>query len=320
MTLDPSLKPDVRAFLEAATSQPAGKTPTVTPTVAEVRHAAEALAARALPKDEVASVEEHWLESPLNHSLKLRIYRPQGNFDALPIVVFIHGGGWVRCSLDTHDTICRALCQRTPCLVVSVDYRLAPEHPFPAGLEDAYRASLWVEDNARALGGDPSKIAICGDSSGGNLAAVTAQKARDDGKPIFCFQLLVYPVTDYEFETPSFKTFAEGYGLTTERMRWYWHLYASPEDARSAQSSPLQGDVRNLPPTHIITAACDPLCDQAEAYGHKLREAGVAVTMKRYDGLIHGFWSMPGVYPSSWQGVEDSVKVLQQAFVGNGEF
>jgi acetyl esterase len=215
--------------------------------------------------------------------------------------VFLHGGGWVLCSLDTHDQTCRALTRDAGTITVSVDYRLAPDGRFPAAAEDAYAATTWAAEHAGELGGDPRRLAVAGDSAGGNLAAAAALMARDRGGPALAFQLLVYPVLDHRRVTPSHRENAEGFFLTGVHMRWYWEQYLGPDgDGAHPYASPgLAGDLAGLPPAHIVTAECDPLRDEGEDYARRLRDAGVPVEVVRYDGMFHGFFGMAELLPGA---------------------
>lgn len=221
--------------------------------------------------------------------IPLRIYKPSG--ERLPIVVYFHGGGWVLGGIETHDGYCRALANASRSMVVSVDYRLAPEHKYPAAAEDAYEATRWVSEHAVALGGRPDSLAVVGDSAGGNLAAAVTLMARDRGGPKINCQVLIYPITDHDFNTASYQEFANGYLLTRDAMIWFWDLYCEAETDRAHRYlSPLRAkNLQGLPPTLLITAGHDPLRDEGEAYAHKLRQAGVSVTLTRYEGMLHGF-------------------------------
>jgi acetyl esterase len=213
-------------------------------------------------------------------------------------MVFFHGSGFVVCSLDTHDGICRNLCAGTGCVVVSVDYRLAPEAKFPAAPDDCLAATRWAVANAAALGADPGRVFVAGDSAGGNLAAVTALRIRDEGGPALLGQLLIYPVTDYyDPGTPSMVENAEGYGLGRAGMIWFWdHYLRTPADGAHPHASPLRaGRLDGLPPALVVTAEFDPLRDEGEYYAERLRQAGVPTEMKRWDGMNHGFFFWPGV-------------------------
>jgi acetyl esterase len=247
-------------------------------------------------------------------SVAVRVYRPQG--DDLPILVWYHGGGWVIGDLETADASCRELAVRVGCVVVSVDYRLAPEHPFPAGVDDAWEALRWTADHARELGGDPARLAVGGDSAGGNIAAVVAHLARDRGGPPIAFQLLVYPVTDLRLGHPSMEENAEGYVLTRDSMVWFRGHYvgANEADVMNPLASPLLAeDHAGLPPALIVTAEYDPLRDEGEAYGRKLEEAGVPVTVHRFDGQIHGFVGMVALLDDAKVALEEAAEALRGA-------
>jgi acetyl esterase len=227
----------------------------------------------------------------------VRIYWPEGRSPA-PLVVFFHGGGFVLCSLDTHDELCRALCRESGAVLVSVDYRLAPEAPYPAAADDCYAALAWAVSHAAELGADPTRVAVAGDSAGGNLAAATALRARDLGGPALRHQCLIYPVTDCRFDTPSYIENAEGYFLTAETMRWFWSHYLQ-DMGRAAEpyASPLRApSLAGLPPALVITAEYDPLRDEGEHYAQALSAAGVPTTFRRYDGMIHGFVTLAEVF------------------------
>jgi acetyl esterase len=228
--------------------------------------------------------------------LPLRVYRPAGVPDAtpLPAYVYFHGGGWVIGDLNTHDVVCRQLTATSGASVVSVDYRLAPEHKFPAAADDAWAATRWVVAHAAELGLDASRLAVGGDSAGGNLAAVVALMARDAGGPAIALQVLIYPVTDVMRETRSYADFAEGYMLTRDSMRWFIaHYLTSKDDARDWRVSPLRApSLAGLPPALIVTAGFDPLRDEGEMYAGRLRDAGGLVDYVCYGGMVHGFVGM----------------------------
>lgn len=246
-----------------------------------------------LEPEPVAKVDDRLIPGPAGQ-IAVRIYTPQGG-GPFPVLVFFHGGGFALGSIETHDELCRALTNAAGCIAVSVDYRLAPEHRFPAAVDDCYAATRWVAENANAIGGDPTRIAVGGDSAGGNLAAVIALMARDQGTPPLVYQLLVYPVTDSAFDTPSRQEYADGYFLTRDDMVWFTNLYLRSEaDGDNPHASPLRAqDLSGLPPAQVITGEFDPLRDEGEAYAARLREAGVPVVCRRYNGMIHGFLSMP---------------------------
>jgi len=219
-----------------------------------------------------------------------RLYRAAAT-GTLPVLVFFHGGGWVVGDIESHDTVCRHLASRASCAVVSVDYRLAPEHKFPAAVEDCFAATAWVAGNAATLGVDAARLAVGGDSAGGNLAAVVSLLARDRGAPRITCQLLIYPATDVAMRHESIGRFAEGYVLTRATMRWFYDQYLrAPEDAADWQASPLAApDLKGLPPAYVLTAGYDPLCDEGDAYAARLAAAGVAVTHRTFPGQVHGF-------------------------------
>jgi len=248
----------------------------------------------ALPDDPepVQSVSDYVIDG-LSSGIPIRVYRPEGS-PPFPVLVFLHGGGWVTGNLDTHDSMCRALTNAGDCVVVSVEYRLAPEHPFPAAVEDCYAATKWAEENASAIHGDPSRLAIGGDSAGGNLAAVVSQRSRDRDGPDLAYQLLIYPVTDRSFDTTSYEENAEGYLLTKTDMEWYWDLYLEHDvDGRHPYASPLKArDLSGLPPATVVTCGFDPLRDEGIAYANRLEGAGVDVELRNYGGQIHGFMGM----------------------------
>ena len=228
-------------------------------------------------------------------SIPIRVYRPVGASGALPVLVWYHGGGWVIGNLDSADGACRVLTNASGAAVVSVDYRLAPEHKFPAAADDSFAATKWVVEHAAELGVDGSRLAIGGDSAGGNLAAVVAQMAKQAGGPAIRLQVLIYPVTDYSFETPSYAANAEGFLLTKASMEWFWGHYLEVQShGEHPKASPLrEPDLAGLPPAFVVTAEYDPLRDEGEAYANRLKECGVKVQAKRYDGQIHGFFANP---------------------------
>lgn len=269
------------------------------------------------PGEPVASVENRTIPGPAGE-LPVRIYTPEGS-GPFPILVFFHGGGWVICDLDTHDAQCRSLANGAGCVVVSVDYRLAPEHKFPAAPQDCYAATLWVAEHAADLNGDASRIAIGGDSAGGNLTAVVAQMVRDQGGPNLVFQLMIYPATDFSAQLPSKIENAEGYFLTLEDMQWFeGHYLNSEADRFNPMASPMQArDLSKLPPALILTAEYDPLRDEGELYGQRLREAGVPVTVRRYNGLIHGFFGMGAAIDEARRAVAETAQTLREAFAAS---
>jgi acetyl esterase len=262
------------------------------------------------PGREVAQVEDRVVSG-----VPVRIYRPSAP-GPLPVVVYYHGGGFTICNLETHDGVCRMLANDSDAIVISVDYRLAPEHKYPAAVEDAYAALLWTAENAASLGGDATRLAVAGDSAGGNLSAVVAQRARDEAGPELIFQLLIYPATDFAGDYPSRYENATGYFLTKVHVEWFAEQYLpSAEVAGDPQVSPLRaGTLAGLPPALVITAEYDPLRDEGEAYGAGLAEAGVPVTVHRADGLFHGFFGMGPFIPIGRSVEEMAAAALREAF------
>ena len=252
-------------------------------------------------------------------AIAYREYRPDDS-PVLPALVYFHGGGWVIGDLDTHEGICRALANEAGCAVFSVDYRLAPEHKYPAAADDCYAFTRWLSENAAEKGVDAQRLAIGGDSAGGNLAAVVALMARESGLSGICLQLLIYPVTDYSLDTPSYHENAEGYALTREGMRWFWdHYLASEEDGAELKASPLRAEsLEGLPPAYVITVGYDPLRDEGDAYAARLIEAGVAVELDRYEGMIHGFCVYLGRLEQAGVSVARMSAALRRSF-GTGE-
>jgi len=285
-----------------------------------VAAAREQMAARpieGLRIPEIASVVNRDMQGP-GGSLPLRIYTPLGT-GPFPLMVFFHGSGFVVCSLDTHDAMCRNLCAGAGCVVVSVNYRLAPEHKFPAGPDDCLAATRWAVAHAASLGADAGRVVVAGDSAGGNQAAVTALRIRDEGGPRLCGQLLIYPVTDYHTPgTASMAENAEGYVLTRHGMAWFWdHYLTRPSEAANPLACPLRAaDLSGLPPALVITAEYDPLRDEGEIYGRKLRQVGVPVEITRYDGVNHGFFFFVGVVDKSGVAMDQACAWAKQVFAG----
>jgi acetyl esterase len=248
------------------------------------------------PRIALARVDELELPGPAG-VMRARRYVPHRAEDPGPLVVYFHGGGHVVGDLDTHDQACRFLAREIPAALLAVDYRCAPESRFPAAVDDALEAFRWARTNAAELGADPERVAVAGDSAGGNLAAAVAQLAAADGGPAPAFQALIYPVCDYSRKRRSYELFAEGFFLTSAEMDWYRdHYFASAEDRNDPRASPiLAEDLSGVAPAHIITAGFDPLRDEAEDYAARLREAGVPVTLRRESDLVHGFINAVGL-------------------------
>jgi acetyl esterase len=266
---------------------------------------------------EIGAVNDLLAEGP-HGPIPVRVYRPVGAKagDALPALVYFHGGGWVIGDIETHDVLCRQLTAEAGIEVVSVDYRLAPEYKFPAAVDDAWAATKWVVANAGQLGADPGRIAVGGDSAGGNLAAAVAILAREAGGPAIALQVLLYPVTDAGTETGSYRECGEGYLLTLDGMRWFFdHYLKSPAEASDWRVSPLRAPSHaGLPPALIVTAGFDPLRDEGEAYAQKLREAGVTVDYICYGGMIHGFMPMGRLIQAGNRAVSHVAASLRDAF------
>jgi len=257
------------------------------------------------------------VENLLADPVPLRVYRPLGAAAGapLPTLVFFHGGGWVIGDLDTHDVLCRQLTAEAGMMVISVDYRLAPESKFPAAADDAWAATRWIVANASRLGVDTQRVAVGGDSAGGNLAAVVALMARDAGAPSIAYQLLLYPVTDVGTETGSYRSFAEGYLLTRDGMKWFFdHYLRTQADVDDWRVSPLRAkSLKGVAPALIVTAGFDPLRDEGEAYAQALRNAGVRVDYVCYGGMIHGFAPMGRLIDTGNRAVSHVAASLREA-------
>jgi acetyl esterase len=267
------------------------------------------------PPEQVAEVRELAIPGPDGSSATIpaRLYLPAAT-GPLPILVYYHGGGFVLGSLAGWDPMLRSLANASGCAIVSVDYRLAPEHKFPAAVDDSYAALAWVAQNAASLGGDASRLAVGGDSAGGNLAAVVSILARDRGGPKIALQLLVYPVTENDFGRSSYQKYGENHFLSLDMMRWFIGNYTTPETMDDWRVRPLRAaSLRDLPPAHVIVAECDPLHDEGEAYAERLRAEGGVATLVRYPGMIHGFFTFPAALDRGRQAIADAGAVLRDA-------
>lgn len=306
------LHPQVAHALEAMT---AAGPPMHTLSPTEARAAMEAMRGNTDAPEPVGHVEDRLIPG-LAGKQPVRIYTPKGD-GPFPLLVYFHGGGWVVGSLNTVDVSCRALTNLAECIVVSADYRLAPEHKFPAALDDCYAATRWSALHAASLNGSADRIAVGGESAGGNLAAAVALKATENGVPSLAYQLLLYPVVDFRFDTPSYRENAEGYFLTKEMMEWFWAQYlARPEDGDDPLVSPLRAAdarLRGLPPAFVATAEYDPLRDEAAAYAARLRDAGVAVEHRCFMGLIHGFMGMVKTVEPARSALQTAAAALKTA-------
>ena len=306
-----ALDPQAQMILDMMAA--AGMSDLTAGTAAEVKARAEAMPR--VPGPEVASVHDVSILGPAG-DIPARVYRPTSGGAPLPALVWFHGGGWVIGSVDGSDASVRGLTNEMGCVIVSVDYRMAPEFKFPVPAEECYSATKWVAENAPSIGVDPARIAVGGDSAGGNLAAAVAQMAQARGGPAIGFQLLVYPVTDFAYDTPSYAANANGYLLTQKDMRWFWDQYLrTPADGANPFASPARAkSLAGLPPAHVITAEFDPLRDEGEAYADALRAAGVPTTNTRYDGMIHGFFGMSGAVDKAKLAVAESATRLRSTF------
>jgi len=267
------------------------------------------------PAPQIGAVRDVLTEGA--QAIPLRVYRPPGVSDSrrLPALVYFHGGGWVIGDLETHDVLCRQLTAEAGVSVIAVDYRLAPEHKFPAAADDAWAATRWIAAHAAELGVDADRLAVGGDSAGGNLAAVVALLAREAGGPRIALQILLYPVTDLVSESQSYADLADGYMLTRDSMRWFRAQYlAKEQDAADWRVSPLRApSLAGLPPALVVTAGYDPLRDEGEAYARRLREAGVSVDAVSFGGMIHGFVPMGRLIDTAFRGVSLITGSLRQA-------
>jgi acetyl esterase len=311
ITRSERLHPEVRALLEMMDAQAAPPLESQDPAEARTSRV-ERMKILGGEPDALGRVEDLSIPGP-GGNVPLRVYASE--YGGLrPALVYFHGGGFVLGNLDTHDAVCRALAKESGAVVISVDYRLSPEHKFPAAVEDSHAATVWAGANAVRLGIDACRIAVGGDSAGGNLATVIAMRCRDAGGPTLASQVLLYPVTDFSsFETCSYRELGEGYFLTRAKMGWFTgHYLASTEQARHPEVSPLLApNLSGLPSALVITAEFDHLRDEGEAYAQYLQQAGVPVTVTRYPGMIHGFVAMRGVLAGGRQAIQEVAKFIR---------
>ena len=310
--------PEIQAFLRQVSE--AGLPPIQELAPEEARAQFEAgMKARleVFPPPPVAAVEDRELPGPAG-PVPVRVYRePDAPGGPRPVLAYFHGGGHVIGSLDTHDTIARNLCREAGCMVVSVDYRMGPEHPFPAAVDDCFAVVRWLAGHGGRIGADPARIAVGGDSAGGNLAAVAALLARDEGGPALRHQLLVYPVTDYRCRGASYERYARGYGtLEAESMRWFQrHYLGGPDAAGDWRASPLlAADHAGLPPALVITAECDVLRDEGIAYAERLAGSGSSCEHAPFAGMIHGFFGLLGIAGAAEEAHRRAARALRGAF------
>ena len=304
------LHPMLRSMLDEAANLP----PMHTIPVETIRAGALARYQFGVPPDPVASVEDRTIAGPAG-PLPLRIYRPDAGTNH-PLTVFFHGGGFAICSLDTHDAMCRQLCRRAGTVVVSVDYRMAPEHKFPAAPDDCLAATRWAAAHAAELGADSARLAVAGDSAGGNLAAVVALRARDQDGPKIKAQLLIYPVTDhYSVQRPSYAARGVGCGLTSDTMKWFWDMYlADPGHGADPSASPLRANtLAGLPSAYIVTAGFDLLQDEGDAFAHRLQAEGVPVQLVHYPDMNHGFLNWVGLVDRSTEAMDAACAWMRHA-------
>ena len=283
-------------------------------TVTEARKAALVKIPKRSTPAPIALITNQTVPGPVG-DIPVRIYTPEG-IGPFALLVFFHGGGFVVGSLDSADQICRTLCWGAGCVVVSVDYRLAPEHKFPAAPDDCLAATRWAAEHATEFNADPTRLIVAGDSAGGNLATVTALRIRDEGGPALSGQLLLYPVADYHTPpTPSYLANADGYLLTRDTMIWFWeHYLNSASEASDPHASPLRApDLRSMPPALVITAELDPLRDEGERYAERLQLAGVPTVLSRYDGMIHGFLLFGDMFEESRGAISEATAWLRRA-------
>jgi acetyl esterase len=306
------LDPQAKQIIDATAALGLPPMEEMTPT--QARDGMLARTAALGPVEDVQRIDDHRVPVA-GAEITVRCYTPAGP-GPFPALVFFHGGGWVIGDIETHDGICRSLANAGHCVVANVDYRRAPEHKYPVAVEDAFAATSWIARQGARLGVDARRLAVGGDSAGGNLAAAVSLMSRDRGGPELALQILVYPVTHHSDDTASYQENAEGYLLTRSAMRWFWDQYLRrPEDGAEPYASPiLAKSLVGLPPALVITAEYDPLRDEGEAYAARLGEAGVPVMLTRYPGMIHGFFRMINMVDKARAARDEAAAALRKAF------
>jgi len=310
MTLDPQAK----WVLDIAEQAQAPLFEEMSPTDAKAAYEERAL--KLCFKDVPIGKSEDLEISGPHGPIPIRIYQPEGSNGTLPVLVYYHGGGWVIGSRNSHDALCRQISNQGRFLIVSVDYRMGPEAKFPAAVDDSIAAMNWVSENIGQYGGDDKKIAVSGDSAGGNLSAVVCIAASLNQCPMPIFQWLIYPATDMFIETNSHKEFSEGYFLTQNLMNWFQDQYlSSPADKNDWRASPIRAkSLNSVPPALVQTAGFDPLKDEGKAYADRMASEGVQVTYTDYPGMIHGFINLGGAINTAQTAIDEGVAALKQAF------
>jgi len=303
--------PEIAAVLKQI--EEAGGPPVSEMTPKMAREAFAPLVALQGQPEDIAKVENRDVMGPAG-PIPIRIYYPASAPAPSPVVFFIHGGGWVIMDLDSHDPICRALANGAGCVVVAAHYRLAPEARFPAAPDDCYAVLRWIADSADSLGCDAARIAVAGDSAGGNLSAAMTLLAAERGGPTLAAQVLHCPVTNHDFTPASYRENAEGYLLTTELMQWFWnHYLRDAADADHPSASPLRApELSGLPPALVQTAEFDPLRDEGKAYAERLGASGVKVRYDEIQGVVHDPYLMIGVSPKGRRALDDAAAFLRQ--------
>lgn len=309
-----SLDPLVKGLLDQMASQPQPKLWELPPEQGRAMYKmmGQMLDVQNVP---IGKVENRTIPGP-GGEIPIRIYTPvaQGG-GALPAILFYHGGGFVIGDLDTHDSVCRQLSNEARAKVVAVDYRLAPEHKFPAAPDDCFAALKWVDAQASAIGVDGNRLAVAGDSAGGNLSAVVCHMAKAQGGPQIQFQALIYPTTIAHSDTPSMKAFQAGYLLEREAMDWFFDSYVPKgQDLKDWKLAPYHGDCAGLPPALVVTAGYDPLKDEGKAYADKMKAAGVPVEYVDYPAMIHGFYNLGAVLPQAKGAIQMTAQRIAKSF------